>query len=159
MVRPDLDWSDCKLWILGLKPRAKCSEKFSHVNRKLTCNTVCTVASSWCFSHFSVISQKFLTYFLTFPVSQLFLTYFPLISLLLPSYFPPLDYFSLISTVFPKCFSLLNYFSVTFRLLLDYFPVTSWLSWRLSNYFPTTSQLFEWTKPAPEPLIYELLTS
>ena len=156
MVRPDLDWSDCKLWILGLKPRAKCSEKFSRVNRKLTCNTVCTVASSWCFSlipqlfprNFSLISWLF-----PFP------NYFSLISHLFLSYFPVISHLSIISHLFLQYFPNVSHFSTISQLLFACFSTISRLLPDFPGDFPTISRLLPNYLNEPNQLQSHLSTS
>ena len=90
--------------------------------------SISTVAGS---RFFSLISQVFLTYFF---IISLKTSYFPTISQLFPIYFTVISHFSIIPHLFPNYFSfpdhssrfsvaLPNYFSVISQLLLDYFPV------------------------------------
>ena len=82
-------------------------------------------------SYFSVTSHLFPSYFLNIShfstISQLFLTYLN-------------SHFLTISGLFLSQFSLLNYFSVTSRLFLIYFSTISQL---LLDYFPVTPHRVE----------------
>ena len=115
-----------------------------------------TVAGSGRFSLISLVSYYF-------PKIYHFPTISYLISFLLPNYFPLLDYFP-ISRLFLEYFPNGSHFSTISPLFLAHFLTISWLLPDFPGDFPTvsqllSSQLFEWTKPAPEPLSYELLTS
>ena len=82
---------------------------------------ICMVASS---GLFSLISQVFLTYF--FIISQK-ISHYPTISQLFPIYFTVISHFSLISQLFlisrPMLLVSQLHFSTISQLLLDYFPV------------------------------------
>ena len=87
---------------------------------------------------FLLISQVFLTYFF---IISLKISHFPTISQLFHSYFSFLNNFSLISQLFlisRRCFSFLSY---TSQLFLSYFSVTSRL---FSSESPDISAIYNW---------------
>ena len=92
-----------------------------------TNEVICTVAGS---GLFLLISQVFLTYFF---IISLKISHFPTISQLFPIYFTVISHFSIISHLFP------NYFS--FPDDASRFSVT------LPNYFSVISQLFPSESP------------
>ena len=94
---------------------------------------ISTVAGS---GLFSLISQVFLTYFF---IISLKISHFPTISQLFPVYFTVISHFSIISHLFLQYFSIISYFPTMLLISQLHFPTISQL---LLNYSPVKVRIF-----------------